>query len=321
MRGILGLITDFSMPRLSRWLIVTSVALLTAWLQAHLLLAVLHDDGSTVRGAITVYDDPAVRSQVSDGVDWLLEQGVAVSGASEVIAPVQQQLHAVLAGGRIPPAAADAITVTLVAVRDEALSQFESTGPTHALAVELGPVLTAFGIALPPEAGQLIGISGEFAVPIADAASMDAWRTKYHWTTIIDRWGLLAGAVAGIAGIVLARRPLRAFAIWLVVGGAAALLAIPLFGLLHDWLLAGGAGPWTPLVAPLVTSTLAEVSPWLLPLGIAAVVAGAGLLGWLILRERRSAPRRARGAAPQDAVAPEHDEADAVGDGQPAPAG
>ncbi|MBD3940971.1 hypothetical protein IF188_04540 [Microbacterium sp. NEAU-LLC] len=320
MRGFLGLITNFSMPRLSRWLIVTSVALLTAWLQAHLLLAVLHDDGSTVRNAITVYDDPAVRSQVSGGVDWLLDQGVAVSGAAEVIVPVQQQLRAVLAGGRIPPAAADAITVALVTMRDDALSQFESSAPTRALVIELGPVLTGFGIALPPEAGQLIGISGQFAVPIADAASMEAWRTKYHWTTIIDRWGLLAGAVAGVVGIVLARRPLRAFAGWLVVGGAAALLAIPLFGVLHDWLLAGGAGPWTPLVAPLVTSTLSEVSPWLLPLGIAAVLAGAGLGGWLILRGRRSAAIGAT-EAPTEPGRSVHDAAETVGDGQPAAAG
>lgn len=321
MRGIRSLITDFSMPRLSRWLIVASVALLTGWLQAHLVLAALHDDGGTLRNALTVYNSGEVRGQVGGAMDWVFDQSIAITGSDEVIAPVQQALGAVIASGPMPVAGSEAIIVALLAARDDALGQFDSTGPTHALVIEMGPILHAFGVDLPPEAGAMLGISGTFGIPVIDATGMASWRIRYHWATLLDTWGLLAGAVAGVLGILLARRPLRAFAIWLMVGGAVALLAIPLFGLLHDWLLGGGVGAWTPLIAPLVTSAVAEISPWLLPLGIAALIAGVGLFGFLIHRDhsaagsavsRTSTPREQGAASPLDREStvdqPIHDE-------------
>ena len=111
--------------------------------------------------------------------------------------------------------------------------------------------------------------------------------------------GSLLAAVLGLAGIFLSPRPLRTLAITVGLGGVACLIAIPLFGLIEGWLIGGGAGPWSPLVAPLVESAIAELRPWLVPVGIAAVVLGAaGLVGWLVL-ERRGTANTSRPPAPE----------------------
>jgi hypothetical protein len=91
-----------------------------------------------------------------------------------------------------------------------------------------------------------------------------------------------------LAGVVLSRRPLRTLAIALGIGGVSCLIALPLFTVLDDWLLGGGIGPWSVLVAPLVESATAELRPWLLPLGIALILAavGAGTAWFLTTRGR-----------------------------------
>ncbi|GAA1911732.1 hypothetical protein GCM10009775_00380 [Microbacterium aoyamense] len=284
-------------PRLSRWLIALSLFLLTGWLQAHLVLAAVNDDGGTVRNAIAVYNSPDVRAQLGGAADWAVSQGAAITGKD--LAPLQGALAQVFAGGEVPPAVAEALVTELLETRDDALAQFAASTPARPLTIEVLPILTAFGMEIPPEFGASIGLSADLAFPILDAPSMDAMRTRYHWAVQLDRWGLLAGVVLGAVGIVLARKPLKALAISLMAGGAVCLAAIPLFGLLRDWLLGGGIGAWGTLLTPLVTSAMAELSPWLLPVGIAAIAVGAGLLTFLIVRERRATrPQEERAIRP-----------------------
>lgn len=287
MRFLTDLITGrIDRPALSRWLIALSLFLLTGWLQAHLVLAALNDDGGTVRNAITVYNSPDVRGQLAGAADWAVTQGATISGSD--LEPLRAALTPVFAGGAIPPAVAEALVAELVATRDDALAQFASSAPARPLSITVMPILTAFGMAIPPEFGASIGLSADLSLPILDAPSMEAMRTRYHWSVLLDRWGLLAGTVLGAIGVVLARRPLRALAISLMAGGAVCLAAIPLFGLLRDWLVGGGIGAWGALVTPLATSAISEVMPWLLPVGVAAIVAGAGLLAFLLISARRA---------------------------------
>jgi len=299
-RAIRSLLDRFTAPRLSRWLIGISTVLLTGWLQSHLLLAAIHDDGATVRNAVTVYNSPEVRAQLTGATDWVFDQGAALSGGGAQLAPVQAALQGALASGRIPDAAADALVASLVRLRDDALVQFAADAPARPLELELGPLLTSFGITVTPELLTAMGLpaTAELAVPILDAGSVDTLRTRYHWAVLLDRWGLPIGALAGVVGIVLARRPLRALSVALMIGGVVCLAAIPLFGVIGDWLVGGGAGPWSPLVAPLVTAGIDQVRPWLLPLAIAGIVAGGALLTLLLVRERRVST--AQGGSGQD---------------------
>lgn len=315
MRRLRGLVNGMNAPRSSKWLIGIALTLVTLWLQAHLALAALRDDGSTLRNAIAVYNSAEVRAQVSGAADWVLDQGSALGVGSVAVDPIREGLAAALTGGELPAPASDAIVRALLAARDDAVAQFSSDAPTHALTLPVGSIAAAFGIVLPPEVLAQAGLGADISIPVISASEMDTWRTRYHWAQIIDRWGLLAALVAGVVGIVLARRPLRAFSIALVAAGALCLAAIPLFGVLQDWLVGGGAGAWGPLVTPLATSAMAELRPWLVPVGIAAIAAGAGLFAFLLYRERRTAasarPEKAQDAARPAPAAPSRDDAPA----------
>ena len=282
-----ALFTRWDAPRLSRVLIALSLALLAAWLQAHLLLAALRDDGTTLHGAVEVLDSGDARAQVGAVTDWVLTQAGALTGGDAALKPVRDAVTAVLATGPLPAGAQDAIVGTLLDLRDDAVSQFTSVAPAQALAVPLAPLLGALGVEVPPDLPATLGVDASLTVPVMTAEGVDSWRGRYHLAVLLDTWGLLAAGVAEFVGVLLSPRPLRAFAVGLRVGGALALAAVPLFGLLQTWLLGGGAGPWGPLVTPVVTGAIAEISPWLVPGGIAAIVVGAGLLAWWIVRERR----------------------------------
>lgn len=306
MRAIAELFMRFNAPRASRWLIATSLVLLTAWLQAHIVLAALHDDGTTVRSAIAVYNDDAVRGQVTDVVDWAFAEGATLTGAGAGADPVRGAVVTALGSGQISAPVADALVGGLLGLRDDALAQFARSGPTSALTFSFGPLLTALGIPVTAEIATQLAVpaSAELAIPIVDAQTVDTLRTRYHWAELIDSWGLLLAAVLGFAGVFLSPRPLRALAVTLGLGGVACLVAIPLFGLIEGWLIGGGAGPWSPLVAPLVESAIGELRPWLLPVGVAAVVLGAaGLVGWLVL-ERRGTGEKLPPPPPPEAAHP-----------------
>lgn len=289
MRGLINLFTHFSVPRASRWLIATSMALLTVWLQAHLLLAAVHDDGSTVRNAIAVYNSPEARGQVTGVVDWAFAQGTTLAGGGAEVDALQTALVGALGAGRISAPVAAALESALLGLRDDALEQFAADGPTAPLSLRLQPLLKALDVPITPQALAELGLpaTADLAVPILDAGTVASLRTKYHWAELANTWGLLAAAVLGLAGVFLAPRPLRTIAIVVGLGGAACLVAIPLFGVLHDWLIGGGAGPWSPLVSPLVDGAMNELRPWLLPIGIAGVAVGALSLAGLIYQERR----------------------------------
>ena len=302
MRGLRELIGRLNAPRASRWLIGTSIALLTLWLQAHLALAAVHDDGTTVRNALTVYNSGEVRGQLSGAVDWAFAQGAALSPAGAELAPVQAALATALQSGTITAPVSDALVGALVAARDDLLSQFSGDAPTRPLVLEIGPLLAAFDIPVTPELSPSLGLpaSASPAIPIADAQTVEVLRQRYNWAVLIDRWALIAGIVAGAAGVILSERPLRTAAIALGIGGAACLLAVPLFGLLTDWLTGGGAGGWSPLVAPLVTSAIDQVRPWLLPLGVAGLIVGAASLVALVILERRRTAHTRAGVIDED---------------------
>ena len=301
MRAIAGLFTRYNAPGASRWLIAMSLVLLTAWLQAHIVLAALHDDGTTVRSAITVYNDDAVRGQVAEVVDWAFTQGSILTGAGGQADEVRGAVVVALGSGRISAPVADALVSSLLGLRDDALAQFARTGPTTALTLRVGPLLQALAIPVTPDVAAQLGVpaSADLAIPIVDAQTVDTLRTRYHWAELINTWGLLAAALLAVAGIFLSPKPLRELAITLGLGGVACLVAIPLFGFIQGWLIDGGAGPWSPLVAPLVESAIAELRPWLLPVGVAAVILGAGgLVGWLVL-ERRGTADASRPRSPE----------------------
>ena len=130
MRAIAELFTRFNAPGASRWLIATSLVLLTAWLQAHIVLAALHDDGTTVRSAIAVYNDDAVRGQVTDVVDWALAEGATLTGAGADADAVRGAVVTALGSGQISAPVADALVSGLLGLRDDALAQFAQSGPT-----------------------------------------------------------------------------------------------------------------------------------------------------------------------------------------------
>ncbi|SFS04827.1 hypothetical protein SAMN04487846_1876 [Microbacterium sp. cf046] len=298
MRGLRDLIGRLNAPRASRWLIGTSMLLLTLWLQAHLALAALHDDGTTVRNAITVYNSGDVRGQLSGAVDWVFDRGAELSSADAELASVNAALAAALQSGTITAPVSSALVDSLTSARDDLLAQFDGEAPVRGLAIGIGPLLSALEIPVTPELVQSLGLpaSAVLAVPVADAQTVEVLRQRYGWAVLIDRWGLLVGMIAGAAGVILSERPLRTLAIVLGIGGALCLLAIPLFGVLNDWLVGGGAGGWSPLVAPLVTSAVDQIRPWLLPVGVGAMIVGAAsFVGLLLLERRRSAPR-----APED---------------------
>lgn len=195
--------------------------------------------------------------------------------------------------------------VALLELRDDAHTQFASPGPTHALTLRAEPLLSALGITVTPELRAALGLPADTAleIPLQSAKQVEELRTRYTWAVLINRWGLVVGAVAGLVGLILARRPLRTFSIALVIGGALCFVAIPLFSLLHDWMIGGGVGAWGPLLTPLVTAAMAEIRPWLVPIGIASVVTGAALFGWVLYRSRTARVASAGAADPgEDAV-------------------
>lgn len=130
MRSLRSLIGSVNAPRASRWLLATATVLLTAWLQAHILLAAVHDDGSTARHAIAVYNSGDVRDQVSGVVDWALQTGGELSGSGAALAPAQAAIATVLDSGQISAPVADALVGALILLRDDALTQFATDAPT-----------------------------------------------------------------------------------------------------------------------------------------------------------------------------------------------
>lgn len=289
MRSLGNLIANVNRPGISRWLIGTATLLLTLWLQVHIALAALHDDGGTLRNAIGVYNSAEVRSQLGWALDSVFDSGAALSGSGAAVDAIRVPLTAALASGQLTSEATDAIVTVVLATRDDALAQFASDAPARALTLQVGPLLTGFSIALPPEVAAQFGVADptQITVPVIDAASVETLRTRYHWAVLLDRWGLLVAGACWVVGTVLAPRPLRTLAIGFGIVGASALIALPLFSVVQGWLVGGGAGPWSPLVAPLLENAFAEVTPWLIPLGVAGLVLGAGLGVTLVVLRRR----------------------------------
>ncbi|MWC00137.1 hypothetical protein [Agromyces seonyuensis] len=267
----------------SAWLLGVASLVLTGWLQAHLAIAAIHDDGTTLRNALAVVDDSAMRSAFGGVLSS------AVAGAGD--APeVQTAIGAIETAPALSGPVADALAATVLDARDQVFAQFERPAgtPATAISVPLGPLLGALGIPVTPETLAAAGLAADadpaaLSYPLIDAATVDVLQQRYGWLAFLDAWGLLIAGVAAAAGVAISAKPLRTAAIALVLAGIVCLMAPILFGLLHDWIAGGGIGAWSLLAGPLLDSAVGELTPWLLPIGIVAAVLGAGLLALLIV--------------------------------------
>lgn len=296
-----GLVNNIRSHGWSATLIAVATAVLAAWLNAHVLLAAVHDDGTTIKNALTVVNSSDARTQLVG----LIDQAGSLAGGLPELTAVGK---AIVSAPKLDPKVSDAITSALVSARDSALVQLSGDGPAKDITIPMKPVLQALGIPVTQKSLKQLGISSSsgFDVPVVPAAQVPQLRLRYLWTTLLDQWGLILAAVLGVIGVVLSPRRWRTLTVMFALGAVVCLTAPLVFHAVGDWIAGGGIGAWSALVGPLLTGAVSQLEPWLLPVGIAAGAVAAGLLVWDVVRLVRT---RTPSAHREPALAPTPDEA------------
>lgn len=282
--NVLRMITRFRGARISRILIIVSTLMLTGWFQAQLAQAALHEDGSNLHHALAVADDPALRSGLATGLDSIMK----IVGTPEQA----QQLGAVLQSTpSLDGPVSEALISGILQARDELAVQLELPEGVeyHDVSIPMVPILNAFGIPVTQEQIDEVGFGQLVQYPVLTAKSMGQVAKFYDWLQFAGSWGLLIGAVTGIAGIALSPRPLRTLGAFAAIVAVVAFTAPLLFSWLRSLISAGKLGAVGVLVDPLSVAAENASRPWLLPIGIVAGLAAAGLLVLGIVRRRRTA--------------------------------
>jgi hypothetical protein len=280
-----------------------------AWLQAHFIDAAVKDDGTNLRQALVVADDPQVRRAINTAVEHVVSlpgvppQAAAMSGLI-VNAPT------------LDGPVGEALISVLLDTRDQIVGQLDRkpVDGYHAVTVNVAPLIAASGAGdlvsqltgalgsvdalkqlgssgLDPAA--LAGLAnGNLAIPVLEPSTITRVASVYRWQSFVSSWGLLIAIAAAVLGIGFSPRRLQAFGGVLLLAGIVSLTATYVHTWAQDQLISGRFGSWGVLVGPLLAGAADSMQPWLVPAGVAGVILGLGLLIIGTHRPRRSVARR-----------------------------
>lgn len=270
-------------------LVTLAVLAALTWMQAHAVIAALHDDSTVVRLAGAALADPAVRDNIRTFTTDAVVRTANSRGIDLSDSPALLLVTSALTSRKAVAASAPAWTAATSQLRASLVNRLDSNDPAmdgKPLTVDLGPVVRATGLSVPPTLATALGLAKAgkaINVQVATGEQMRTIHTRYGYLLLIDRWagGLALALFAG--ALLLSRHRVRTLTIGAAIGVAAALAVRPLLERVGEWLT--GLGDWGVLAKPLTDAIGVHAGPLSTTVATwCGVVAGLGLLMMIVIR-------------------------------------
>jgi len=278
------------------------------WMQAHAVIAALHDDSTIARLAGAALAEPAVRDNIRTFTTDAVIRTANSRGIDLSDSPALLLVTSALTSKKAVAASAPAWTAATSQLRASLVSRLDSDDPAldgKPLTLDLGPVVRAAGLTVPPAVTTALGMDKTrkaLNVQVATGEQMRTIHTRYGYLLLIDRWaGWLSLALLASA-LLLSRHRVRALTIAAAIGAAAALAVRPLLERVGEWLT--GLGDWGVLARPLtdavgvhagpLSSTVATWCGAVAALGVLTLI-GIRILAYRAARSARTAPAHTGG--------------------------
>lgn len=268
-----------------------------AWMQAHAVIAALHDDATVVRLAGVALANPAVREDIRTFTTDAVIRTAKSRGIDLSDSPALLLITSALTSKTAIAASRPAWTQATSQLRVSLVSRLDSDDPAQnakPLTLDLGPVVKASGLTVPPALSSALGLGATgkaINVQVATGEQMESLHTRYGYLRWIDRWaGWLSLGLLALA-LLLSRHRVRTLTIGATIGLVAALAVRPLLERVGGWLT--GLGDWGVLARPLTDAVGVHAGPLASTVATwCGVVAALGLVTIIAMRVlvHRSAP-------------------------------
>jgi hypothetical protein len=280
--------------------LLVSLAILAGltWMQAHAVIAALHDNSTIVRLARASLADPAVRDDIRTFTSDAVVRTAKSRGIDLSDSPVLLLVTSALTSQKAVASSAPAWTAASSQLRASLVSRLDSDDPAldaKPLRLDLGPVIRATGLTVPPALATALGMSANgrvLNVQVATGEQMRTIHTRYGYLRLIDRWAGWLSLALFAGALLLARHRVRTLTIAAAIGVAAALAVRPLLERVGEWLT--GLGDWGVLARPLTDAVGVHAGPLATTVATwCGVVAGVGVVAMIamkILAHRAAGP-------------------------------
>lgn len=271
--------------------LLLSLAILAGltWMQAHAVVAALHDNSTIVRLAGAALADPAVRENIRTFTNDAVVRTAKSRGLDLSDSPALLLITNALTSKKAVAASTPAWTAATSQLRGSLVSRLDADDPAlegKPLTLDLGPVVRASGLSVPAPLASALGIganSKAINVQVATGDQMRTIQTRYGYLVLLDRWaGWLSLALAAGA-LLLSHHRVRTLTIGAAIGVAAALAVRPLLEQVGEWLT--GLGDWGVLATPLTDAVGVHAGPLSTTVATwCGVVAGLGVVTMIVTR-------------------------------------
>jgi hypothetical protein len=287
-------------PPLRSLLVTLAVLAGLTWMQAHAVIAALHDHSTIVRLAGAALAEPAVRDNIRTFTTDAVVRTAKSRGIDLSDSPALLLVTSALTSKKAVAASAPAWTAATSQLRASLVGRLDADDPAmdgKPLTLDLAPVVRAAGLTVPPALASAVGMdktSKALNVQVATGDQMRTIRNRYGYLVLIDRWAgwlslaLLAGA------LLLSQHRVRTLTIAAAIGVAAALAVRPVLERVGEWLT--GLGDWGVLARPLTDAVGVHAGPlsstvatWC---GVVAALGALTMIGMRILAYRAARPSR-----------------------------
>jgi hypothetical protein len=293
-----------------RSLLVTLAILAgVTWMQAHAVIAALHDESTIVRLAGAALAQPAVRDNIRSFTTDAVVRTAAGRGIDLSDSPALLLVTSALTSKKAVAASTPAWTAATAQLRTSLVSRLDADDPAmdgKPLTLDLGPVIRATGLRVPPSLASALGIpeTGKVInVQVATGEQMQTIQTRYGYLVLIDRWAGWLALVLIAGAVLLSRHRVRTLAIAAVIGLAAALAVRPLLERVGEWLT--GLGDWGVLARPLTDAIGVHAEPLSTTVATwCGIVAGVGVVALIVMRVLAYRARRPPRPLPPTPIRP-----------------
>jgi hypothetical protein len=271
--------------------LLVSLAILAGltWMQAHAVIAALHDNSTIVRLARASLADPAVRDDIRTFTSDAVVRTAKSRGIDLSDSPVLLLVTSALTSQKAVASSAPAWIAASSQLRASLVSRLDSDDPAldaKPLRLDLGPVIRATGLTVPPALATALGMSANgrvLNVQVATGEQMRTIHTRYGYLRLIDRWAGWLSLALFAGALLLARHRVRTLTIAAAIGVAAALAVRPLLERVGEWLT--GLGDWGVLARPLTDAVGVHAGPLATTVATwCGVVAGLGVVTMIAMK-------------------------------------
>lgn len=273
-----------------RSLLVTLAVLVgLTWMQAHAVIAALHDDSTIVSLAGAALADPAVRDDIRTFTTDAVVRTAKARGIDLSDSPTLLLVTGALTSKKAVAASAPAWTAATSQLRAALVGRLDSDDPAmdgKPLTLDLGPVVRATGLTVPSALRSALGMSrsgNAIDVQVATGEQMRTIQTRYGYLLLINRWAGWLSLALFAGALLLSRHRVRTLTIGAAIGVAAALAVRPLLERVGEWLT--GLGDWGVLARPLTDAIGVHAGPLSTTVATwCGVVAAVGVLAMIAMR-------------------------------------